>query len=143
LSGAKTPLVRKRIQEFGEAEGQLLSLSIFLILVLVMIPEAASYWNLTMLLYSFLSLTVVRMLPVAISLMGSGLDKFTVMFIGWFGPRGIASVLYLLITAGELGFKGYENAMSVIVLTVLLSTVLHGMSAVPLAAIFNARHKNQ
>jgi sodium/hydrogen antiporter len=73
LLGAKTPLVRERIQEFGEAEGQLLSLSIFLILGLVMIPVAAGYWNLTMLLYSFLSLTVVRMLPVAISLMGSGL----------------------------------------------------------------------
>ena len=141
LLGVNNPIVRERIQEFGEAEGQLLSLFIFMILGLVMIPVAASYWTPTMLLYSVLSLTVVRMLPVAISLMGSGLDKFTIAFIGWFGPRGIASVLYLLIAIGELGFKGYENAMSIVVLTVLLSTVLHGVSAVPLVTMFNARHK--
>jgi NhaP-type Na+/H+ or K+/H+ antiporter len=50
--------------------------------------------------------------------------------------------LYLLIAVGALGFEGYESAMSVIVLTVLLSTVLHGVSAVPLAAMYNARNKN-
>ena len=69
--------------------------------------------------------------------MGSGLDRFTILFIGWFGPRGIASVLYLLIVATEIGFEGYETAMSTIVLTVLLSTFLHGISAVPLSRKFD------
>jgi NhaP-type Na+/H+ or K+/H+ antiporter len=139
LLGAKTPQLRERIQEFGEAEGQLLSLFIFLILGLVMIPAAAEHWNMTMLAYAILSLTLIRMLPVAISLIGSGLDSFTVLFLGWFGPRGIASILYLLIAVGDLGFAGYESALSVIVLTVLLSTVLHGISAVPLSNIFKNR----
>jgi len=139
LLGAKTPVVRERIQEFGEAEGQLLSLMIFLLLGLVMIPVAASYWNFEMLVYALLSLTVIRMLPVAISLIGSGLDRHTVLFLGWFGPRGIASVLYLLIAVGDMGFSGYEHAMSLIVLTVLLSTVLHGVSAVPLSNRFKAQ----
>jgi len=138
LLGAKTPVVRERIQEFGEAEGQLLSLFIFLILGLVMIPVAAESWNLTMLMYAFLSLTVIRMVPVAIALIGSGLDKFTVLFLGWFGPRGIASILYLLIAVGDLGLEGYESALSLIVLTVLLSTILHGISAVPLTKLFKA-----
>jgi len=136
LLGAKTPTVRERIQEFGEAEGQLLSLFIFLLLGLVMIPVAAEYWDMKMLAYAILSLTVIRMVPVAISLVGSGLDKFTVLFLGWFGPRGIASILYLLIAVGDLGLEGYESALSVIVLTVLLSTILHGVSAVPLSNIF-------
>lgn len=139
LLGAKTPVVRERIQEFGEAEGHMLSLFIFLILGLVMIPLAAEFWNISMVIYALLSLTIIRMLPVAISLMGSGLDTFTVGFLGWFGPRGIASVLYLLIAVGDMGFKGYEQAMSLIVLTVVLSTVLHGVSAVPMANYFKQR----
>jgi len=112
---------------------------IFLLLGLVMIPVASQYWTPTMLLYAVLSLTLIRMLPVAISLIGSGLDRHTVLFLGWFGPRGIASVLYLLIAVGDMGFSGYEHAMSLIVLTVLLSTVLHGVSAVPLSNRFRTQ----
>jgi len=138
LLGAKNPEVRERIQEFGEAEGQLLSLMIFLLLGLVMIPVASQYWTPTMLLYAVLSLTLIRMLPVAISLAGSKLDRRSIVFLGWFGPRGIASVLYLLIAIGDMGFNGYEHAMSIIVLTVLLSTIVHGVSAVPLAQRFRS-----
>jgi len=137
--GAQAPLVRERIQEFGEAEGQMFSLFIFLVLGLVMVPVAAEYWDIKVLIYALLSLTLIRMLPVAISLIGSKLDAFTVCFVGWFGPRGIASVLYLLIAVAELGFMGYEVAMSTIVLTVLLSTFLHGMTAVPLTKIFEGK----
>ena len=55
----------------------------------------------------------------------------TVWFIGWFGPRGIASVLYLLMAVIQLGTEGYERMISVITLTVMLSIFLHGLSAVP------------
>ncbi len=55
------------------------------------------------------------------------------LFVGWFGPRGIASVLYLLLVANLLGVEGYERVLSVVVLTVLLSVYLHGVSAVPLS----------
>lgn len=137
LLGAQTPAVRERIQVFGEAQGQMLSLFIFLILGLAMVPVAAEYWNGQVLLYAVLSLTVIRMVPVALALIGSKLDAFTVCFVGWFGPRGIASVLYLLIALAEIGLVGYETAMSTIVLTVLISTMLHGMSAVPLTRIFD------
>lgn len=138
LLGVKTPIVRERIQEFGEAEGQMLALSIFLILGLAGVPFAVQHSNGQTLLYALLSLTFIRMLPVALSLLGSGLDKYTVLFVGWFGPRGIASVLYLLIAVGELGLEGYEPAISVIVVTVTISTVLHGISAVPLSKRFTS-----
>ena len=136
LLGTKTAVVRERIQEFGEAEGQLLSLLVFLLVGLVMIPASVPYWDWSMLAYAVLSLTVIRMLPVALCLIGSGLSPFTVAFLGWFGPRGIASVLYVLIVAGELDPEGYQEPLSLVVLTVLLSTFLHGISAVPLANVF-------
>ena len=78
------------------------------------------------------------MVPVAISLIGAKLDLQTVAFIGWFGPRGIASVLYLLMALAAIGFVGYEQIMSVIVLTVMISVYAHGISAIPLSKRYGA-----
>jgi NhaP-type Na+/H+ or K+/H+ antiporter len=79
------------------------------------------------------------MLPVALSLIGSGLNRTSIAFIGWFGPRGIASILYLILAVGKLGIQGMEYVLSVIVLTVLLSVLAHGLSAVPLVGAYG-RH---
>ena len=65
--------------------------------------------------------------------MGGHLGGVTIGFIAWFGPRGIASILYLLIFVSEVGAKGHERLLSVIVLTVLLSVFIHGLSGVPLS----------
>jgi NhaP-type Na+/H+ or K+/H+ antiporter len=112
---------------------------VFLLFGIVLVPEAAHYWDLAAFGYAFLSLTVIRMLPVALSLYGARLGAPTVAFIGWFGPRGIASVLYLLIFFSHLGAKGHERILAVIVLTVLLSIFLHGLSAVPLSSLYARR----
>jgi len=136
LLGTKTPKVREQVQEFGDTEGQHLMLFVFLIFGLVMVPAAFKYWDTKALFYAVLSLTIIRMVPVAVSLIGIGMDWSTVGFIGWFGPRGIASVLYLLMVVGTLGIKGHEQMLSVIVLTVLISIILHGFSAVPLSKIY-------
>lgn len=136
LLGTQSPDVRERIQTFGEAEGQMLSLSIFFIVGLIAVPFAISHLSGAVFVYALLSLTIIRMVPVAISLLGSGMNKYSILFVGWFGPRGIASVLYLLIAIGSLGTEGYEVAYSVIVLTVLLSTFLHGLTAVPFSKLF-------
>jgi len=134
--GTRTPAVRERMHEFAEAEGQQLALFMFLMLGLIMIPLTIQYWDVRAWVYAILSLTVIRMLPVALSLMGSKLDWASVSFIGWFGPRGIASILYLLIVVGRIGKTGYEYMLSVVALTVLLSVFLHGISAVPLAYLY-------
>lgn len=136
MLGTRTKAVRERIQEFGEAEGQQLSLFVFLIFGVVLVPMAKDHWDGMALLYALLSLTVIRMVPVALCLIGSGMDRATTGFIGWFGPRGIASVLYLVMFVGEAGIKGHERMLSVIVLTVLLSVFIHGASAVPLSALY-------
>ena len=144
--GTQNKDVRARIQEFGEAEGEQLCLMVFLIFGLVLVPTVSHLWDGPALLYAILSLTVIRMIPVAISLIGAKLDWATIGFIGWFGPRGIASVLYLLIFLAEVGKEGNERMLSVIVLTVLLSVFIHGVSAVPLSAWYGRyakRHMNK
>jgi NhaP-type Na+/H+ or K+/H+ antiporter len=138
MLGTHTPIVRERIQEFGEAEGQQLALFVFLIFGLAAVPAAAMYWDWLAWLYAILSLTIIRMIPVGVCLKGTQLDWRSVGLIGWFGPRGIASVLYLLMVLNELGIAGHERIMSVIVLTVLLSVFLHGMTAVPLSRLYAA-----
>jgi hypothetical protein len=66
-------------------------------------------------------------------LLGAGLDRGTVLFVGWFGPRGLASLVFALLALEELGGDA-EEAVAVIGLSVLLSVVAHGLSATPLAA---------
>jgi NhaP-type Na+/H+ or K+/H+ antiporter len=83
-------------------------------------------------LYAVLSLTVVRMLPVAIASVGAGLDRTTVLFVGWFGPRGLASLVFALLALEALGSHA-DEAVAVLTATVLLSVVAHGLTAAPLA----------
>ena len=132
----KSDEIRERIQEFGEAEGQQLILFVFLIFSMVMLPQAVEHWDIKAFIYSLLSLTFIRMVPVAISLIGTKLDIKSILFIGWFGPRGIASVLYLLLVVNIIGIEGYEYILSIIILTVMLSIFLHGMTAVPFSKSF-------
>ena len=84
-------------------------------------------------MYAVLSLTVVRMLPVALASIGAGLDRNTILFVGWFGPRGLASLVFALLALEAVGPVS-DEAVGVITATVLLSVVAHGVSAAPLAA---------
>jgi len=139
LLGTLTQEVRERIHQFGEAESQALVLFIFLLFGMIMVPLCYPYWDYRAWVYALLSLTVIRMIPVALSLIGTKTSWFSVGFIGWFGPRGIASVLYMLLMVIELGKEDYLPMISVVVLTVFLSIFLHGVSAVPLSKILGKR----
>jgi sodium/hydrogen antiporter len=90
-------------------------------------------------IYAFLSLTVIRMVPVAIALIGTQLRPATVAFMGWFGPRGLASVVFTLLALEEIERSG-DGSMLVetVTWTILLSVVLHGISAAPFAARYGA-----
>jgi len=136
LLGVHTSAIRKRIEEYGETEGQQLSLFVFLIFGMVMVPWGLKYWNWTILFYALLSLTIIRILPVVVSLYDSGFDMKTKLFIGWFGPRGISSILYLMLLVNAIGLNGNEMILSTIVLTVLLSIYIHGISAVPFSKLY-------
>ena len=89
--------------------------------------------------YAIVSLTVIRMVPVAIALIGTHLRPATVAFMGWFGPRGLASVVFTLIALEEFEHSGGATALvETATWTILLSVVLHGISASPLAARYGA-----
>ena len=87
MLGVFTHEIRERVQEYGEAEGLQLSLFVFLGFAMLMVPKAYLFWDASAWIYAILSLTMIRMLPVAISLTGLKLGLAQVSFIGWFGPR--------------------------------------------------------
>ncbi len=85
-------------------------------------------------LYAVLSLTVVRMLPVAIAMLGSGARRPTVAFLGWFGPRGLASIVFAVIVVDEANLPNVDPILLSTYLTIGLSVFLHGASAAPFAS---------
>lgn len=129
----------KILIDFSETEGQLLNLTVFFLLGIFILPLLLNVtWQI--ILYAILSLTVIRMLPVAISLIGTKLDFDTVLFIGWFGPRGLASIVLALLALEELKvFPGDSTFISVVFITVLISVFAHGFTASPLSNIYAQR----
>ncbi|MGK5113929.1 cation:proton antiporter domain-containing protein [Geodermatophilus sp. CPCC 205506] len=118
---------------FLEQAGGLVSLLVWLAFGALAIPIAVDHVDLSIVLYAGLSLTVVRMVPVALACLGAGLDRDTVLFVGWFGPRGLASLVFALLTLEELG-DAADGAVAIIGVTVLLSVLAHGLTAAPLAS---------
>ena len=89
--------------------------------------------------FAVLALTLLRMAPVALALLGTGLRPQTVTFVGWFGPRGLASVVFTLLAAEGLDLdENLVRVISAICLTVLLSVLAHGLSADPLSRRYGA-----
>lgn len=122
--------------EFMETEGQLLMLITFLVFGAALLPEGLAHLNPAILLYSLLSLTIVRMIPIALSLLGSGVRFPTVLFLGWFGPRGLASILFVLLILEQSAVPHREELLVITVVTVALSALLHGVTAAPLAKAY-------
>jgi len=133
-AGGMGKVCGERIFAFTEREGQLLSLAVFFmfgVAALGFLDEAN--WRIA--LYAGLSLTVVRMLPVALAVAGRGFDARSIAFMGWFGPRGLASIILALVVAEEEPhLPALGTILAAMTVTVLASVVLHGLSARPLAA---------
>jgi NhaP-type Na+/H+ or K+/H+ antiporter len=137
--GPTVESVGEQLIHFTEAEGQLLNLSVFFIFGVLVIGLFQSLsWEVAV--YALLSLTVIRMLPVALSLLGMHLRGVSVLFMGWFGPRGLASIVLGLVVVTEAPLLDGRDEIGVVVaLTVLLSVLLHGVSAAPLSAVYVRR----
>nr|WP_253943512.1 cation:proton antiporter [Nocardioides sp. zg-1308] len=125
-----------------ELLGQLAGLAVWFLFGAALLPVALDHLSVAAVGYAVLSLTAVRMVPVAVAALGAGLDRSTVLFIGWFGPRGLASVVFALLAVEELGESAVTGeAVAVIAWTVTLSVVLHGESAGPLGAHYRRTHQ--
>ena len=129
----------KQSVEFTEETGQLLNLSVFFLFGLLIV-RAWGELTLAHVLYAILSLTIVRMLPVAISLVGSGLSRATMLFLGWFGPRGLASLVLGLVYLEQVSQQRDESTIRLAVMaTVLMSIFAHGVTAVPGMALYERK----
>ncbi|MEV0637935.1 cation:proton antiporter [Streptomyces sp. NPDC050619] len=126
--------------EFAENLGGLLAAISLLVFGAVLLGPALEHLSWRIILYAVLSLTVVRMLPVALALSGSGLRPPTVAYVGWFGPRGLASLVLALLVVEE-HVHGVELLGRVVAITVGLSVLLHGVSAVALAGRYGRWHE--
>jgi NhaP-type Na+/H+ or K+/H+ antiporter len=132
-----TPVRSKELAEHVEVEVDLAILLTFMVVFgAVMLPDALRLLDWRIVLYALLSLTLVRMIPVAISLLGAGLRKETVGFIGWFGPRGTASILYLFTVIEAEDIPGLEIEYAATLIAVLFSVFAHGITAAPGARWF-------
>jgi NhaP-type Na+/H+ or K+/H+ antiporter len=121
--------------ELPELVGEVLTLVVWFVFGAALVPIAVHNVDLPVLVYAVLTLTVLRIGPVALALIRSGLDRPSVLFLGWFGPRGLASIVFALLAIEELGTSpAVERAVAVVALTVLLSVLLHGISAGPLGS---------
>jgi len=117
--------------EFTEDWGQLFNFFVFFLFGVLVAREWNNFTP-AVLLYAVASLTLVRMVPVAIALAGTGLSRTTVLFVGWFGPRGLASiVLGLMFLEHEADLPGEPTIRLTVMATVLLSIIAHGLSAKP------------
>ena len=133
------PASCSRLYEFLEREGELLTQIAFFIFGAALAGVALTSLTPRAVLYALLSLTVIRMVPVALSLIGSGLRSDTVLFIGWFGPRGLASIVFILTVVDETDLTTADELIVAACLTVLLSIVAHGFTAQPLSNLYGRR----
>ncbi len=119
--------------DFAEDEGQLFALLTFLFFGAALAGPALDQLTWRIAVYAALSLTVVRMIPVALSLVGARLKTVTWAFIGWFGPRGLASILFGLFILEGADLPVGEDLFLIVTWTVLASVFLHGATSFPLA----------
>jgi NhaP-type Na+/H+ or K+/H+ antiporter len=116
-----------------EQAGALFAAVTFVVFGAVLLGPALGALTWQAAVYAVLSLTLLRMLPVAIAMLGSGALRPTVAFLGWFGPRGAASIVFALLVVEEGGLPHDELILTTVFVTVGLSVFAHGITAAPLA----------
>ena len=126
----------------AEGVGETLALMTWFVFGATVIGQAVQAFTWEMVLYAFLSLTVIRMLPIYLSLAGTGESTASKLFLGWFGPRGLASIVFAIIVVNSGVPEGKFLAM-VVVLTVFFSLVAHGVSANPLAKLLGKKESGE
>lgn len=119
------------IYQFTESEGQMLVWAAFLIIGLGLLPHAIENLTWPVAAYIFASLFLVRPIAIYIALIGTKAKPITRLFLGWFGPRGLATALFaLLVSKDMLGEMGH-SVLIVAINAVWISALLHGVSAAP------------
>jgi len=142
LFGFKAKEATHRLVLASEGTGETLALTTWFVFGAAVIGQSFQHFTWEMLVYALLSLTVIRMFPIFLSLSGTGESTASKLFLGWFGPRGLASIVFAIIVLNE-DLPGGQFIAMVVVLTVFFSLVAHGVSANPLAKRLGQREGNQ
>ncbi|QKF98980.1 cation:proton antiporter [Aeromonas hydrophila] len=123
-----------------EGYGDLLSVVIWMVFGATLMPMLTELLHWQYWLYAAASLTLLRMLPVWLSLLGTGLKLELKLFIGWFGPRGLASIVFaVMVLQNEPALLGQRPIIATVLCTIILSVILHGLTANPWVARFKPR----
>src|SRR3954447_6630547 len=124
-----------------EELGELLGAATFIVFGAVFLGPALGRLSPSIVAYAVVSLTVVRMLPVAVAMLGTSARPPTLAFVGWFGPRGLASIVFAVLIVEAAGTLPHEGVLlTTIYLTIGLSVLAHGVSAAPLARRYASWH---
>lgn len=129
---------KQAVLEAAEGTGDVLALGTWFAFGTLVFVHLFDHFDWRMLAYAAASLTVVRMLPVFLCVAGQGLRTDTKLFMGWFGPRGLASIVFAVMVAGQRLPSG-DALVATVGWTILLSIVAHGLSANPLATGYRKR----
>jgi NhaP-type Na+/H+ or K+/H+ antiporter len=136
VGGGVFGVLRRRfgeeVDEVLEAVGSVLDGLTFLVFGAALLVPALRELTLAGAVYVVLSLTAIRMVPVAVAFLGSGARRPTVAFLGWFGPRGLASIVFAALVVEEASLPGTGTIVSVTFVTVAVSVLAHGVTAAPL-----------
>lgn len=135
---ALAPDQKRELLERAEGTGEVLSLVTWVVFGAAVVLQHPGGFDWRVFLYALLSLSVVRMLPIYVSLTGLDMRPDAKLFVGWFGPRGLASIVFLVMVVNE-NLPGSSTIAATVVAVVVLSVVAHGLTANPLAARFGAR----
>ncbi len=138
LFGALTKKHKHELLLAAEGTSETMGLITWVVFGAAVVGNVSLTFNWLAFVYAVLSLTVIRMVPVFISLSGTGINVTSKLFLGWFGPRGLASIVFGIIVLNER-LPGGETLTLVVVYTVILSVVAHGLTANPLSAAFGPR----
>ena len=125
----------------AEGTGEVLALLTWVTFGAVVAGATLEHFSWDVLIYAVLSLTLIRMVPSFVVLAGTGLTVFDKLVLGWFGPRGLASIVFIVIVLNE-HLPGGETLRMVVAWTIILSVIAHGATAYPLAALYARRQQS-
>jgi NhaP-type Na+/H+ or K+/H+ antiporter len=129
---------KHKLMNAAEATGDTFTMITWVVFGAAVVGQYFKHFSFEVILYAFLSLTVIRMLPVFLVLSGMKLRTDEKLFMGWFGPRGLASVVFGVIVINN-NLPGGGTIALTVVCTIVFSIIFHGLSAKPLVAALGAR----
>jgi NhaP-type Na+/H+ or K+/H+ antiporter len=140
LFGILEKNMRQKFLRAAEGTGDVLALITWVIFGAAVVGNVLNSLSWPVFIYAILSLTVIRMLPVFLALTGSGISTEGKLFMGWFGPRGLASIVFAVIVLGDKVPADHEIIVTV-AFTIILSIFVHGITANPWATSYGERRR--